>query len=164
MHLYQWCQWLERTTIGAGVRNSDWLFPVIESLHMLGIVLLVGATGLFDLRLLGRGPFRQQRASRAARQVMPWVWGAFTVMFFTGVLMFTSEATRCYQSWCFRAKMVLLVLTGLNAFIFQFGAYRQVANWDEASLEVPAGARAAAWTSLVLWVLIVFAGRGIAYY
>jgi hypothetical protein len=60
--------------------------------------------------------------------------------------------------------MVLLVLAGLNAFIFQFGAYQQVADWDEASAKSPTGARAAAWTSLVLWALIVFAGRGIAYY
>jgi hypothetical protein len=164
MHIYQWCQWLESTSMGAGVRNSDWLFPVIESVHMLGIVLLVGATGLFDLRLLGRGPFRQQPASQVARQVMPWVWGSFAVMFVTGTLMFSSEATRCYQSWCFRAKMVLLVLAGLNAFIFQLGAYRQVAKWDEAVLKPPTGARVAAWTSLALWVVIVFAGRGIAYY
>jgi Family of unknown function (DUF6152) len=121
MHVYQWCQWLESTSVGAGVRNSGWLFPVIESVHTVGIVLLVGATGLFDLRLLGRGPFRQQSASQA-QQVMPWVWGSFSVMFLTGVLMFSSEATRCYQSWCFRAKMVLLMLAGLNAFIFQFRA------------------------------------------
>jgi hypothetical protein len=164
MHLYQWCQWIESTSIGASVRNSDWLFPVIESVHMLGIILLVGATGLFDLRLLGRGPLRQQPVSQIARQVMPWVWGSFAVMFVTGVLMFSSEATRCYQSWCFRAKMILLLLAGLNAFIFQFGAFRYVANWDEGAREPPAGARVAAWTSLVLWVLIVFAGRGIAYY
>ena len=164
MHLYQWCQWLEGTRIGADVRNSDWLFPVIESVHMLGIVLLVGATGLFDLRLLGRGPLRQQSVSKIARQVMPWVWGSFSVMFITGVLMFTSEATRCYQSWCFRGKMILLILAGLNAFIFQFGAYRYVANWDDAALQPPRPARFAAGTSLVLWVLIVFAGRGIAYY
>jgi hypothetical protein len=84
-------------------------------------------------------------------------------MFLTGVRMFSSEA-RCYQSWYFRAKMVLLILAGLNAFIFQFGAYRQVANWDEAVLKPPTGARVAAWTSSVLWVVIVFTGRGIAYY
>jgi hypothetical protein len=164
MHLFQWCQWLEATTIGAAVRNSDWLFPFIESIHMLGIVFLVGATGLFDLRLLGRGPLRQQPISQLARQVMPWVWGSFAVMFITGSLMFTSEATRCYQSWCFRGKMILLILAGLNAFIFQFGAYRHVANWDDAALKPPSGARFAAYASLALWVLIVFAGRGIAYY
>lgn len=146
-----------------GVRNSDWLFLAIRSLHILGLVLLVGATSLFDLRLLGRGPVRQQPVSQIARRVMPWVGASFSGMFVTGVVMFSSEATRCYQSWCFRAEMIWLSLVGLNAFIFQFGAYRSVANGDEAVPESPAGARVAAWTSLVLSGLVVFAGRGIAH-
>lgn len=164
MPIFQWCQWLEATTVGSAIRNSSWLFPAIESVHVLGITVLVGSTGLFDMRLLGTGFLRDRRASDVAKQVMPWVWGSFSVMFVTGVLMFSSEATRCYQSWFFRLKLVLLLLAGLNAFIFQFGAYRQIANWDEASAAAPARARAAAWVSLLLWVFVVFAGRGIAYY
>lgn len=164
MTLYHLCELIEKTTVGAGIRNSDWLFPVIESVHVLGIVVLVGSTGLFDLRLLNTGFLRQERASYVAKQVMPWVWSSFAVMFVTGVLMFSSEATKCYQSWFFRLKLVLLVLTGLNAFIFQFGAYRQIAKWDEAETKAPAGVRVTAWASLLLWVFIVFAGRGIAYY
>ena len=163
MSLYHFCQWLEGTAIGSSIRDSSWLFPAIESVHVMGIIILVGSTGLFDLRLLGRGFLRQQPASQVAQQVMPWVWGSFAVMFVTGVLMFSSEATRCYQSWFFRIKLGLLLLTGLNAFIFQFATYRQIANWDEASV-APAAARVTAWVSLLLWIFIVFAGRGIAYY
>ncbi|MGD0957322.1 MAG: DUF6644 family protein [Candidatus Acidiferrales bacterium] len=163
MPIFHFCQWLEATSVGAAIRDSSWLFPVIESIHVLGIVVLVGATGLFDLRLLGGGFLRHQRASQVAKQVMPWVWSSFAVMFVTGVLMFSSEATKCYTSWFFRIKLGLLLLTGLNAFIFQFGTYRQIANWDEARV-TPAAARATAWVSLLLWVFIVFAGRGIAYY
>jgi hypothetical protein len=98
-----------------------------------------------------------------AEQVMPWAWGSFAVMFGTGVLMFSSEATKCYTSWFLRIKLGLLLLAGLNAFIFQFGTYRQIANWDEATV-APSAARVTAWISLLLWVFIVFAGRGIAYY
>jgi hypothetical protein len=164
MTLYHLCELIEKTALGSSIRNSDWLFPAIESVHVLGIIVLVGSTGLFDMRLLNTGFLRHERASNVAKQVMPWVWGSFTVMFVTGVLMFSSEATRCYQSWFFRLKLGLLVLAGLNAFIFQFGAYRGIANWDEATTKAPAGARVAAWASLLLWVFIVFAGRGIAYY
>jgi hypothetical protein len=164
MPIFQWCQWLEATRLGSAIRDSSWLFPAIEAVHVLGIIVLVGSTGLFDMRLLGTGFLRKQRASEVAKQVMPWVWGSFSVMFVTGVLMFSSEATRCYQSWFFRLKLVLLLLAGLNALIFEYGAYRQIANWDEAETVAPAGARAAAWISLLLWVFIVFAGRGIAYY
>jgi hypothetical protein len=164
MTIYHVCELLEKTAFGATIRNSDWLFPAIEAVHVLGIVVLVGSTGLFDMRLLNTGFLRHERASGVAKQVMPWVWGSFSVMFVTGLLMFSSEATRCYQSWFFRLKLILLLLAGLNAFIFQFGAYRGIANWDEAGRRVPGRARVAAWASLVLWVFIVFAGRGIAYY
>ena len=164
MTLYHLCELIEKTTIGAGIRNSSWLFPAIESVHVLGITVLVGSTGLFDMRLLNTGFLRHERASHVAKQVMPWVWGSFSVMFTTGVLMFSSEATRCYQSWFFRLKLVLLMLAALNAFIFQFGASRGIANWDEAGTKVPGGARVAAWASLLLWVFIVFEGRGIAYF
>jgi hypothetical protein len=164
MSIFHLCQWLESTAIGSAVRDSSWLFPVIEAVHVLGIIVLVGSTGLFDLRLLGTGFLRDQRASKVAEQVMPWVWGSFALMFVTGVVMFSSEATRCYESWFFRLKLGLLLLAGLNAFIFQFGAYRRIVDWDEAGTIAPAGARVAAWVSLLLWVFIVFAGRGIAYY
>jgi len=164
MSIYHLCEWVEATTMGRGIRDSSWLFPAIESIHVLGIVVLVGSTGLFDLRLLNTGFLRDKRASDVGRQVMPWVWSSFSVMFVTGVLMFSSEATKCYTSWFFRLKLVLLVLTGLNAFIFQFGAYRGIANWDEAGVATPRAARVAAWVSLLLWAFIVFAGRGIAYY
>lgn len=164
MTLYHLCGLIEKTTLGSTIRNSDWLFPAIESVHVLGIIVLVGSTGLFDMRLLNTGFLRHERASHVGKLVMPWVWSSFAVMFVTGTLMFSSEATRCYQSWFFRLKLVLLVLAGLNAFIFQFGAYRGIANWDEAGTKAPGSVRVAAWASLLLWVFIVFAGRGIAYY
>ena len=85
-------------------------------------------------------------------------------MVVTGSLMFSYEATRCYTSWFFRIKLVLLALAGLNALIFQFGAYRQVAAWDDTAAVAPRSARVAAWASLILWAFVVFAGRGIAYY
>ena len=164
MSIYELCQWLEKTSVGMAIRDSSWLFPVIESIHVLGIVVLVSSTGLFDLRLLGRGFLRRQSVSQLAKEMMPWVWSSFAVMAVTGSLMFSSEATKCYTSWFFRIKLVLLVLTGLNAFIFQFGAYRHVAAWDDSTMVAPRPARIAAWVSLILWAFIVGAGRGIAYY
>lgn len=164
MPIYHWCQWLEKTYIGILIRDSSWLFPVIESIHVLGIVVLVGSTGLFDLRLLGWGFLRDKPVSYVKREVTTWVWSSFVVMVTTGSLMFSYEATKCYQSWFFRIKLVLLVLAGLNAFLFEFGTKRGMAGWDDAGTRTPASARFAAWASLILWVFIVGAGRGIAYY
>ena len=132
MSIFHLCQWLESTGIGSAVRDSSWLFPVIEAIHVLGIIVLVGSTGLFDLRLLGTGFLRDQRASKVAEQVMPWVWGSFALMFITGVVMFSSEATRCYESWFFRLKLGLLLLAGLNAFYFPVWCVSpDFVDWDE---------------------------------
>jgi len=164
MPIYQWCQWLESTSIGTAVRDSSWLFPVIESIHVLGIVVLVGSTGLFDLRLLGKGFLRDKPASLVKREVTPWVWSSFAVMAVTGSLMFSHEATKCYTSWFFRIKIVLIAVAGLNALIFELGVNRRLAIWDDAETEPPRAARIAAWSSLILWAFIVGAGRGIAYF
>ncbi len=164
MPIYHWCQWLETTRVGLEIRDSSWLFPVIESIHVLGIVVLVGSTGLFDMRLLGRGLLRDKTVSQIKKEITPWVWGSFAVMVITGSLMFSYEATKCYTSWFFRIKLVLLALSGLNAFIFEFGTYRKVAAWDDAAAPAPRSAQMAAWASLILWAFVVGAGRGIAYY
>lgn len=155
--------WLENTYIGSNVKNSNWLFPVIESVHVLGIVFLVGSSALLDLRLLDRGFLREQPTSRVASRLLPVMWTAFAVMVVTGALMFMSEAWQCYTSWAFRIKMGLLLAVGLNVLIFYFAAYRKMGKWESAPV-APASARTAAWVSLILWVLIVFAGRGIAYF
>lgn len=164
MPIYHWCELLEKTRVGLEIRDSSWLFPVIESLHVLGIVVLVGSTGLFDLRLLGRGFLREWPVSRVKKEVTPWVWSSFALMVITGSLMFSYEATKCYTSWFFRIKISLLVLAGLNAVIFELGANRKMAAWDSAGTVAPRSARIAAWASLILWAFIVGAGRGIAYY
>lgn len=147
-----------------GIRDSDWLFYFIESIHVFGIVMLVGAAGLIDLRLLGVGILRDRPVSEVARRLLPWAWLGFGVLFATGSLLFVSEAaTKLYVSPSFYVKMALIPLAGLNAAVFQFTVYRRVAKWDVAPV-TPTGAKVAAWVSLTLWAGIVFAGRGIAYY
>ncbi len=156
-------KWLEGTAIGTAVHQSDWLFPVIESVHVLAIVSLVGASTLLDLRLLNWGFAREQPASEVASRLLPVMWWSFAVIFATGALMFVSEAWQCYTSVAFRIKMALLLAVGVNALIFDRGAYRNIAAWEKDAV-APFAARVAAWVSMALWVAIVFAGRGIAYW
>lgn len=130
---------------------------------MLGIVALVGSSTLLDLRLLNRGFLRHQPASQVTSKLLPVMWISFALMLVTGVLMFLSEATRCYESIAFRVKMILLVVVGLNALLFHFTAYRKIDKW-EAAISAPASAKLAAWLSMVLWLCIIVAGRGIAYW
>jgi hypothetical protein len=80
------------------MRESLYLFPVVETLHVFGIVSLVSSAFLLDLRLFGVGPMRDEPVEKLARWVLPWVVAGFTVQFVTGVLMFSAEATRDRKS------------------------------------------------------------------
>ena len=163
MHfLYEFCKWLQHTTVGTQVAESDWLFPAIETVHIWGIILLVGTTGVLDLRLLGF-ILPNQRVSDLHHRLLRWTWTGFAVMITSGSLMFASEAAKMYENGAFRFKMLLIVLAGLNAMIFEFTAFRNVAKWDD-STRTPIGAKVAACVSLVAWVGVIAAGRWIAYW
>jgi hypothetical protein len=159
--LFSLCQWLEHTSIGTAVRESLWLFPVIETVHLFGIVILVGSTSALDLRLLGLA-MREQSVSKLAERLLPWAWIGFIIQVVTGVLLFASEATKCYTNLGFQIKMVLIVLAGVNAVVFHSLAYRSVAKWDDAA-SAPFMAKFAGCMSIVLWFGIVAAGRWIAF-
>lgn len=164
MSLLAICQWMEHSALGMGIRDSDWIFYFIESLHVFGIILLVGTVAMVDLRLLGVGIMRRQPVSHVAGQFLPWTWTGFAIQFVTGSLLLISEAaTKVYPSPSFWVKMALIAVAGINMTVFHFTVYRRVSNWDDAPV-TPRGARVAAWLSLTIWAGVVFAGRGIAYY
>jgi len=159
--MYNFCQWLEGRGWATGLHQSLWLFPTIETIHLFGIVLLVGSTSVLDLRLLGL-IMKRESVSRAAGRLLPWAWVGLAVQVTTGFVLFASEATRCWQNNAFRLKIVMLALAGLNALIFHVTVYRRVGSWDEAAV-TPAGAKLAGLFSIVLWFGIVAAGRWIAF-
>jgi hypothetical protein len=164
MSLLGICQWLEHSALGMGIRDSDWIFYFIESLHVFGIILMVSTVAMVDLRLLGLGIMRRQPVSRVAGQFLPWTWTGFAIQFVTGSLLLISEAaTKLYVSPSFWIKMALIVIAGINMTVFHFTVYRGVGKWDDAPV-TPRGARVAACLSLTIWAGVVFAGRGIAYY
>ena len=159
--MFAFCQWLENSSWATAIHQSLWLFPMLETAHLFGIVSLVGATSALDLRLIGL-TMKGEPVSRIARRLLPWAWAGLTIQVVTGFCLFASEATRCFENKAFRIKMVMLVLAGLNALIFHQTVYRRVARWDEAPA-TPLGAKFAGCCSILLWFGIVAAGRWIAF-
>jgi hypothetical protein len=155
------CRWLERTSVGSTIAQSVWLFASIESIHMFGIVAVVGATSILDLRLMGIS-FRTDSVSSVVGGTLRWALYGFGLMLATGVLMFVSEATRCYTNTGFRWKMLLLVFAGVNALSFHLSAYRSVSRWEQGT--PPLGAKFAGAFSILLWFGIVAMGRWIAFF
>jgi hypothetical protein len=155
------CQWIENTPLSAGIREGLWWFPLIETVHTLGIILVAGTILILDLRLLGL-TLRNESVSDVAQQVLPLTWLGFAVMFVSGSFLFWSEAVKCYSNIFFRIKLVLLVLAGLNALAFHLTIYRDVNTWGQRPVP-PARARLAGLLSITFWIAIIAAGRAIGY-
>ncbi len=153
---------LQNTPWGVAVRESTWMFPTVESIHVLSLVLVVGSIMVVDLRLLNLAS-RQRSVSELTADILPWTWTAFLAAAITGFLLFSSSAVRYWGIWEFKAKMCMLILAAINMGIFHLGAFRSVAKWDRAPSPPPTGARVAGAVSLCIWVTIVALGRWIGF-
>lgn len=155
------CYWLYETQIGTGIRESIWVFPVIEGTHLLGIALSVGALCWFDLRLLGLA-LRDDPVSNVWKHVMPVAFGGFALVFLTGGLLFWAESKTAYHSVHFWIKLALILMAGLNAWLFESKLHKHMHEWDTDAVP-PRAAQIAGAVSLVLWTAIIITGRTMAY-
>ena len=161
MSLLSFVEWLAATRISTGIHESVWAFPIIETVHVLGLCLFLGMAVLWDLRLLG-GTFRSVRATEVSDRLLPWMWVGAVIMVVSGIFTFLNDPIRYYNNIFFRIKFVMLLLAVLNAWVFQAGVYRKIARWD-LEAHTPLHARMAGALSITLWAGIVIARRMIAY-
>ena len=157
MSLVPLFNWLYATTIGETIRDSTWMFPVIEALHLIGLGLVAGAVLLVDLRLLGVGLNRQPVAQLSAN-AQPLFLGALVLMVSTGFPLFMSESIKALYSFAFWIKMTCLLLV----LIFTFTVRRRVIQ-NGISVERPDLARWTAIVSLALWFGVAWGGRWIGF-
>jgi hypothetical protein len=153
--------WLQKTALAITIRDSLFLFPLLESTHVIGLAIVVGTVIIIDLRLLGVAttyrPF-----SRLGADTLPWTLAGFAVAAVTGALMFITNAGVYFHNVWFRAKAVMLGLAALNAIVFELTARRRIVEWD-LKPSAPPLARTAAMVSLLIWLGIVVAGRMIGF-
>jgi hypothetical protein len=159
--LTQFSVWLEARSFAILIAQSDWLFPAIETLHVMAIAFVVGAISMLDLRLVGISR-KDYGVQELAAETLPWAWIGFGIAVVTGALMFSSAATRYVNLMPFRIKMLLLLAAGINMAIFHLTAYRRAHEWNH-QLPPPQAARVAGTLSLCFWVAVVFMGRWIGF-
>ena len=150
---FQWCQ---NTSIGDAIRASRWSFAIVETVHIIGIGMLLGALLVIDLRMLGFG-MKRQTVAQLSREVTPWIRGALLVMILTGIPLFLSEAVKLSVSAPFFWKMILLLVVLLLHFTVHNKAVSRNAE-DGAWL-----GKMAACLSLACWLGVALAGRAIAF-
>jgi hypothetical protein len=153
MSLLPFFEWCQSSGLIVAMRGSRWLFPVIESTHLMGLALMGGAVLMVDLRLLGFG-FQRQPVALVARDAYRWLSFSLCVMLPTGILLFMASAVKCYYLPVFWVKMTALVL----ALAFTYSVRRRVAMASEAHLN-PIGSKLVAAVSLSLWSTVAIAGR-----
>jgi len=161
MALLGLCQWLEHTWWATAIGESVWLFPVIEGAHILTLPLSVGMILMFDLRLLGLA-FRTGPAAGMLADVVRWSKVGFVVMFATGGLLFVTQASKAYGNVFFRTKLLLLLILGINAAVYQLLLAPRLAQWD-APGGAPISARICGGVSLLGWIAVIVCGRTMAY-
>ena len=152
---------IEYSSLGITIAESTWLFPTIETLHVIGLVTVLGMIAIVDLRLIGVSS-RALAVTKLSKDTLPWVWGAFALAAITGGLLFISKASSYVINPYFLWKMVMLALAGLNMMYFHFFTYRTVEHWD-LDPSVPTGAKIAGALSLIFWLAVVFFGRAIGF-
>tara|TARA_Y100000748_G_scaffold300966_2_gene300353 strand:- start:996 stop:1574 length:579 start_codon:yes stop_codon:yes gene_type:complete len=153
--------WLSETKWSIAIHESLYLYPWIESTHVLSICLFFGTLLFVDLRLTGR-VFSNLSISEMNRRVLPLTLFGFSVMFITGMLLFYAIPVRNYQNIFFRIKILLIIIAGINALFFHRRMSKEAKAWDKDSF-IPKSMKSSAIASLFLWSSVIITGRMIAY-
>jgi hypothetical protein len=150
-------EWAGRTWLGTAVRDHILAFPIIETFHLLALAVLLGSVLIVNLRAFGIGRHRSSYAQIAA-ELDPWMLVSVVVLILSGVPMAMSEPMKCYESWSFPIKMILIVL----AIAWHFTVQRRWTGADSIDA-TPGKKKMAAIFSILLWTAVAAAGKGIPY-
>jgi Family of unknown function (DUF6644) len=155
--LLDFCKWLQFSAPLVAMRSSPWLFPIIATIHLMGLAMIGGAVLVVDLRLLGFG-LRRQPVAQIARDAERWLVRSLLVSLPTGALLFMCFATKYYYLTFFWVKMASLVAV----LGFTFSVRRRVTMADEMRVS-PAWSKLVALVSLSLWTTVAIGGRWIGF-
>ena len=161
MSLAESIQWLQATPLSTTIRESDWVFPSIESVHVIAFVLVLGSIFIVDLRLVGFAS-RNRRIDELTERLLPLTWAAFAIAAAAGLLLFVGKPVTYTSNAYFLGKLVLLALAGLNMAAFHLFVHREVVGLAPGAPE-PVGAKVSGLLSLLLWIGVVACGRMIGF-
>ena len=154
-------EWLATTKWSIALHESLYLYPWIESSHVLFICFFFGTLIFVDLRLTGK-VFGDLSIAEMNKKILPLTIIGFCLMSLTGLLLFYAIPIRNYQNIFFRIKIFLILIAGLNALFFHKRMSKEAKNWDKDSL-IPTTMKVSAVASLFVWSLVIISCRLIAY-
>ena len=146
------CEWIERSPVGQFMRSSRVIFPIVESVHLIGLALFVGTLLLVDMGLLGLA-MRRQPVHQVAAALAPWTWTGFVLLMLTGPVMFSAQAAKWHDNPVFWFKILLLIV----AISFQLSVRRKITSAHP--LLRPATAKVIGSLSLLLWIITALSAK-----
>lgn len=152
---------VENTGLAQWVREDPFAFPLLESIHVVAVMVVVGTIALLDMRLLGLAS-RNRTVRGLSHDVLPWTWAGFIAATVSGVLLMTGQAGAYAGNTQFRLKIALMAAAGINMLVFHLVTWRRIDQWDRDPLP-PAAARFAGALSLLLWIGVVVSGRWVGW-
>jgi hypothetical protein len=152
--------WIESTSLSVFVNSYSWIWPAAETLHFLGLAILIGTVGVLDLRLLG---FMKRLPVLPLNRLVDWGIAGFVVNLITGVVFLFGSPGQYANNIAFYYKLAFIVLAGINVLAFSFsGVERTVALLGPGD-DAPRTAKVVAAVSLLLWFGVMYFGRMLPY-
>lgn len=157
--LREFARWLATTTL-ASIMHGQWEWPIAESLHFIGLSMLMGTVGLFDLRLIG---LAKQIPFSALHRLIPWGIGGYVLNVLTGITFLTAEANQYMYNPAFHLKILFMSIAGVNVLMFYTTMFRKVRTLGPGE-NAPMPARIIGGVSLTCWLAVIMFGRLLTFY
>jgi hypothetical protein len=154
-------EWIDGTQLAETIRGSEFLFPALETFHVIAVGLVLGSIGIVDMRLVGLAG-RHRAISEISHEMLPWTWVAFAAATILGVLLFIGTPIRYVEIAFFDIKLLLIALAGINMLVFEYVTSKSKAEWDRMPTP-PLGVRLTGALSLAFWVSVLLCGRFIGF-
>lgn len=148
-------QWVQATPVSLWINQSTWVWPLCETLHFIGLSLLIGVTGFFDLRLMG---FFRRVAVSAAKDLMPLALVGFAINAMTGIVFLTGLPAQYAHNRIWWFKVGFILLAGLNALLYETTLSAKVMTL-EPNADTPVAAKLIGLVSLGSWLAVLYCGR-----
>jgi hypothetical protein len=147
--------WLKSTKLSWFVIHYPWVWPASETLHFIGLALLVGIVGTIDLRMLGMA---KNMPFRPLHRLLPWAIAGFAINLMTGILFFAGDPFQYIHNPAFQLKLLFILLAGLNVLVFYLTTFKSIQDLEPGE-DAPLRAKVVAATSLFLWIGVMVWGR-----
>ena len=152
--------WVRSTELHRFVVQTQWAWPVLESLHFMGLTMLIGMIGAFDLRLIG---LARSIPPGALHRLIPWGVGGYAVNVLTGICFFFGTPEQYMYNSAFRLKLLFMLLAGINITFFYLVVFHKVKAM-RAGDSAPMAARVVGGASLAIWIGVMICGRLLTFF